>query len=383
MRDSTVTEEFVSTLDLIFGINPNKSALKEIELKDLKNPSMLAQLAVHREPTVFPDLPMRRTASSRSLQLSTTDESRISSTESESGSSSHGSPIGPFNYLSLWAWRDVALSRIEPILTLVRMRTLEADNELYYSLQNQPFSAGIYLRGMLSSGLSHTIFHMYRLVTLEPLPTNVTIYTSCLQQLTVAVLVLHVILNMIGIPFRICLHYQCWCVSRSYDTEGASQALQDLMQSDLWTINRVVGFPLDLLSLVTLLLGQIYLWIDNSPESFVSAIIIDMCATNFLTFLIRALVAVVYFVSFMEVNENSNHKRRGGLSNFDLSRLPTFVYASKDEVVNDECSICLTQFELGEMLISLPCHARHSFHANCIRQWLHRQNVCPLCQQTC
>ena len=29
----------------------------------------------------------------------------------------------------------------------------------------------------------------------------------------------------------------------------------------------------------------------------------------------------------------------------------------------------------------MPCHIKHIFHGNCIRDWLNRQNSCPLCKQ--
>jgi hypothetical protein len=73
--------------------------------------------------------------------------------------------------------------------------------------------------------------------------------------------------------------------------------------------------------------------------------------------------------------------RRRGLSRLDLDVLPTFFFCRRGEVNNPDCSICLGTFEMGEMLISLPCDQKHSFHAVCIRQWLQRQNSCPLCQK--
>ncbi|KAJ1435276.1 hypothetical protein B484DRAFT_319053, partial [Ochromonadaceae sp. CCMP2298] len=73
--------------------------------------------------------------------------------------------------------------------------------------------------------------------------------------------------------------------------------------------------------------------------------------------------------------------RRRGLSKFDLDNLPSFVFSCCEDVNNADCCICLGNFELGEMLTSLPCDKKHSFHGGCIRQWLERQNSCPLCQK--
>ena len=75
--------------------------------------------------------------------------------------------------------------------------------------------------------------------------------------------------------------------------------------------------------------------------------------------------------------------RKRGLSRWDIEGLPTFVFTNLEEVNNGDCSICLSPFDLGDMLISLPCDSKHSFHAHCIRQWLTRQNSCPLCQRLC
>lgn len=48
---------------------------------------------------------------------------------------------------------------------------------------------------------------------------------------------------------------------------------------------------------------------------------------------------------------------------------------------NDVCAICLSEFEVGEVLKLLPCGGRHAFHAECITPWLtERSRTCPLCK---
>jgi len=34
-----------------------------------------------------------------------------------------------------------------------------------------------------------------------------------------------------------------------------------------------------------------------------------------------------------------------------------------------QCSVCMEDFQLGDVVRSLPCH--HSFHMDCINPWLH------------
>ncbi|KAK7406860.1 hypothetical protein VNO78_08494 [Psophocarpus tetragonolobus] len=51
--------------------------------------------------------------------------------------------------------------------------------------------------------------------------------------------------------------------------------------------------------------------------------------------------------------------------------------ASGDRV---SCSVCLQDFQLGEIVRSLP-HCHHMFHLPCIDKWLFRHGSCPLCRR--
>lgn len=383
-KKTSVSDEINSALDFVFGFHSNKSIPREIELKDLKDPSIVAQLALHREPTIYPDLPMRRVVSLRTFQrmtLTNNDGIPPRNIEPINNNQRHNTE---FNNLCINDWMNYITFILRPYITFLRNYCLEGDNELYYILQSQPFSSGIYLRGMLASGLNNTLFHTYTLLTLPSINYS-TSTTSILfyYRISLTLLIFHVILNLIGTPIRGFLHYRCWETTRSVSAEAATQSLQSLIESEIWMINRMIVWSLDILSLITLLFGQIFLWCDTGSSYELSTLIIDICATDILSFLIRVIVALVYFLSFIEDSDRFVLRKKGGLSNFDLDRMPTFVYTTKDDVENDECSICLTTFEMGEMLISLPCHQRHSFHAGCIRQWLSRQNVCPLCHKSC
>ena len=46
---------------------------------------------------------------------------------------------------------------------------------------------------------------------------------------------------------------------------------------------------------------------------------------------------------------------------------------------NQECSICLDEFELNEPVKQLPC--KHGFHKQCIDEWIHLKPTCPICIQ--
>lgn len=64
------------------------------------------------------------------------------------------------------------------------------------------------------------------------------------------------------------------------------------------------------------------------------------------------------------------------------AKFPAFVYNPEDHVeqpLDEECAICLDDFEENTRLRRLPCG--HVFHATCIARWLiERSAVCPLCK---
>ncbi|XP_077149123.1 uncharacterized protein LOC143810114 [Ranitomeya variabilis] len=48
------------------------------------------------------------------------------------------------------------------------------------------------------------------------------------------------------------------------------------------------------------------------------------------------------------------------------------------EEETQSCVICMTEYEIGEQVIVLPCD--HSFHQGCISRWLRSNPLCPLCR---
>ncbi|KAG8048194.1 hypothetical protein GUJ93_ZPchr0008g12660 [Zizania palustris] len=68
-----------------------------------------------------------------------------------------------------------------------------------------------------------------------------------------------------------------------------------------------------------------------------------------------------------------------GLSADTLASLPSITYRAQDKQDGnmERCVICHVEFEEGELLVSLPC--KHSYHSDCINQWLQLSKVCPLC----
>ncbi|XP_030512545.1 RING-H2 finger protein ATL52-like [Rhodamnia argentea] len=69
------------------------------------------------------------------------------------------------------------------------------------------------------------------------------------------------------------------------------------------------------------------------------------------------------------------------IENLTIHLVPAHKYQKGDEVVGEDelCAICLSEFEEGEELRTLP-ECLHSFHAPCIDMWLYSHTSCPMCR---
>ncbi|OEL31806.1 hypothetical protein BAE44_0007189, partial [Dichanthelium oligosanthes] len=44
------------------------------------------------------------------------------------------------------------------------------------------------------------------------------------------------------------------------------------------------------------------------------------------------------------------------------------------------CVICMRDYKKGKRLYVMPCAQKHRFHRKCLKKWLSRSNLCPLCR---
>ncbi|XP_022747998.1 RING-H2 finger protein ATL52-like [Durio zibethinus] len=69
------------------------------------------------------------------------------------------------------------------------------------------------------------------------------------------------------------------------------------------------------------------------------------------------------------------------LENSTAQLIPAHKYQKGVGLVDDDgmCAVCLSQFEDGEELRTLP-QCLHSYHAPCIDMWLYSHSSCPMCR---
>ncbi|CDP05757.1 unnamed protein product [Coffea canephora] len=73
-----------------------------------------------------------------------------------------------------------------------------------------------------------------------------------------------------------------------------------------------------------------------------------------------------------------------GLSREAINDLPTCnlhsIETTNPSCHETICAICLTDFKNGDCARMLPT-CGHSFHLNCIDEWLNRNGTCPVCRR--
>jgi len=61
-----------------------------------------------------------------------------------------------------------------------------------------------------------------------------------------------------------------------------------------------------------------------------------------------------------------------------IDGLPTNQVQPLERILVDRCTVCQENYQVGEKITSLPCN--HKFHKDCLVQWLHQRDTCPLCR---
>lgn len=80
-------------------------------------------------------------------------------------------------------------------------------------------------------------------------------------------------------------------------------------------------------------------------------------------------------------SSQSGAQKSGLISPRVFQHLSSFKLESSDmasvNLLGQECSICMEEFDEGDDMRSLPCC--HIFHQECIDDWLTRKTLCPVC----
>jgi Ring finger domain len=77
-------------------------------------------------------------------------------------------------------------------------------------------------------------------------------------------------------------------------------------------------------------------------------------------------------------HDNEHHKRRSKRVYLKTKRFCAPIGGIDKELDADVCAICIETIEHNDRVGALPC--QHAFHVGCLKSWIRKRNVCPLCQ---
>lgn len=393
-KHTTILGETRSALEYVLGFSSSEKDIPmEIELKVLKAPqyplnnetrdatSGASSTHIDYQDEIQQVPPGLRRISSLGILPRNRSESDASSVRPSTPRAVRDAPRPAFDVCSYRTWLPIAQEMIEDarvVLYRDYLVNFRSSDDFYECIRIQPFACGSYLRAMLVSGFCNTLFNTYSVI-LWPSNEELSAVHVVISNVLYTTVLLQMVMHGLVLPLRIHVHYMCWESSRAVEVDHALYHLREMFGCESWLINRMIGTVLDVVALAVLFFNELYAWATPASDPL-RTLIISLSATTLMTFVMRVIVATLFGLSMHDPHVLSEARRRG-LSKWDLAVLPAFVFSCPQEVNNPDCSICLAAFEQGEMLTSLPCDKKHSFHSACIRQWLERQNSCPLCQR--
>ena len=63
-------------------------------------------------------------------------------------------------------------------------------------------------------------------------------------------------------------------------------------------------------------------------------------------------------------------------------KLKVTSYDKEKTEAPKECIICLDQFSSTDKVIQLACNKKHTFHKDCLKEWMNAKDSCPICRNS-
>jgi hypothetical protein len=242
----------------------------------------------------------------------------------------------------------------------------------------RPAAAVEFLRTMMLLGVSTAI--------LCSAPTFAYLYAKwqdcelCARPLHWWLLV-HFALQLLQVPVRLVFLFRLRRAERSSggDALRLQQCVEELTHSAMWRPNQQISA----FTFAWFVLGIV--WILNSDFCRPCPSLYYLSLTIELLTLLRGIVTLDLFEGYFpewhgigeyDIGEIPPSIPRGAAPEV-VERLPLVEYAAAEGWCESACSICLGDFEEGELLRELPCS--HKFHGPCVDRWLQQRRTCPLC----
>ena len=84
------------------------------------------------------------------------------------------------------------------------------------------------------------------------------------------------------------------------------------------------------------------------------------------------------FQELLQLAESLGEVKKRGLTMAEIGVLPTKSYVKEEGKEEEECNVCMCEYQNKERLRILPCF--HAFHADCIDKWIKVREQLAYCR---
>jgi hypothetical protein len=128
--------------------------------------------------------------------------------------------------------------------------------------------------------------------------------------------------------------------------------------------------------------------LEKNPLLMYLITIIILCGFFIYSRLMFLLILIVCFYPVITYYLIKNYIARYNLllSKFKVQKelieitYEQFLLNNIDKKDVDICIICTENFESKDKIVQLKCNTSHIFHFDCIRQWINKKPICPICR---
>lgn len=87
-------------------------------------------------------------------------------------------------------------------------------------------------------------------------------------------------------------------------------------------------------------------------------------------------VGIILYINYLRNRRDAQEARRSFIHS-----IFKVTYSKKSFGTIEDCPVCLEDFKEGDKVSPMPCDVRHVFHTSCVKKWLKKQHICPLCKK--
>jgi len=88
----------------------------------------------------------------------------------------------------------------------------------------------------------------------------------------------------------------------------------------------------------------------------------------------------ISYVLFSDIRDEYKQVQKAKKLQEQLNDISYEEYVTKNGNEVDMCIICTDSFNNNDRVIQLSCNNKYVFHSDCIKTWITKKTICPMCR---